>query len=113
VDGRQLLQRCWWEIRFQAALDHRLARYGGEGDSIGAFAFLWVHDFDLVGRVRWGAFLPHLGGYPSLVKFQLNHGFILFLSHVVLISVGIMIAPAFHRLLHYLHLERKSDNKEV
>jgi len=48
-----------------------------------------------------------------LVKFQLNHGFILFLSHVVLISVGIMIAPAFHRLLHYFHLERKSDNKEV
>ena len=37
----------------------------------------------------------------------------LYAGFVLLISVGIMIAPVFHRLLHHFHLERKSDNKDV
>ena len=35
----------------------------------------------------------------------------LYAGFVLLISVGIIIAPVFHRLLHHFHLENKSDEK--
>jgi hypothetical protein len=36
----------------------------------------------------------------------------LYAGFVLLISVGILVAPVFHRLLHHFHLERKSDDKD-
>jgi hypothetical protein len=37
----------------------------------------------------------------------------LYAGLVLLISVGIIIAPVFHRLLHHFHVERKGDNKDA
>ena len=37
----------------------------------------------------------------------------LYAGFVLLISVGIIIAPVFHRLLHRFHLEHKSDQKDL
>lgn len=34
----------------------------------------------------------------------------LYAGFVLLISVGIIIAPVFHRVLHRFHLERRTDN---
>jgi hypothetical protein len=36
----------------------------------------------------------------------------LYAGFVLLISVGIIVAPVFHRMLHRFHLERKSEEKE-
>lgn len=37
----------------------------------------------------------------------------LYAGFVLLISVGIIIAPVFHRLLHKFHLEQKSDKSDT
>jgi hypothetical protein len=37
----------------------------------------------------------------------------LYAGFVLLISVGIIIAPVFHRLLHRFHLENVRDNRDV
>ena len=37
----------------------------------------------------------------------------LYAGFVLLISVGIIIAPVFHRLLHHFHLGSKGDNQDV
>lgn len=38
--------------------------------------------------------------------------FALYAGFVLLISIGIIVAPIFHRLLHRFHLETKSDERE-
>ena len=36
----------------------------------------------------------------------------LYAGFILLISVGIIVAPVFHRLLHRFHLEQKRDERE-
>ena len=59
-----------------------------------------------------------LGGMGPVDQLHANSAkifasfYALYAGFVLLISVGIIIAPVFHRLLHRFHLEQKSDEAD-
>ena len=77
----------------------------------------------LVGGMSWiDAFLNAsmiLGGMGPVDPLRTSAAklfasfYALYAGFVLLISVGIIIAPVFHRLLHHFHLGRKADNKDA
>ena len=90
---------------------------------VGVSLLMGTIGYHFLARLSWvDSFLNAsmiLGGMGPIDPLRTTIGklfasiYALYAGFVLLISVGIIIAPVFHRLLHNFHLEKKDDNKDA
>ena len=116
----------WFEHRSEPLLSHRLfirrvIKHIGIGFSI-IFASLMVGvcGYHFLENISWIDSLLNasmiLGGMGPVTELRTDYGkifaslYALFSGIVFLVTVGIILAPAVHRLLHSLHIDEKSED---
>jgi hypothetical protein len=98
----------------------RMVRFTGLGLGILAFSLgIGMLGYHSLEGLSWLDSLLNasmlLGGMGPVAELQTSAGKIfasfysLYSGMVILVAVGVMIAPAFHRLLHHFHLELDED----